>query len=214
VIKKEAKMNKAKIECPECREMYCVMVCVRCKGYFAIKNFMSGFPYECSCKYCAMYLLCNKCNSVLVLPANKNFEKTKLKCRACGNLFRYKICGTCRACIYKPDDDTEIYLCSNQACPGSGSGQQGAFNPGVFDTKEVNNQINNRVSQFEEQASNQHTSFKDICKVCVDREATMINTCCYHLALCESCAKEIERKRGGECPICRTKGTYQRVFKP
>lgn len=57
-------------------------------------------------------------------------------------------------------------------------------------------------------------NYKDICKICMDREAIMINTGCYHLALCEACAKDVEEKKNGQCPICRGIGKYQRVFKP
>jgi|LakMenEpi03Aug12_release.lakeMendotaPanAssembly.Ray.scaffolds.fasta_scaffold132199_1 hypothetical protein len=39
---------------------------------------------------------------MLVLPYGKNWEKVLIRCKACKKGFRYKICNTCRACIYKP----------------------------------------------------------------------------------------------------------------
>lgn len=85
--------------------MYTIIICPKCKGYCGIKNFMSGFAYECSCKNKMTYLICNKCTNILALPASKNFERTKLKCKSCNNEFRYKICSTCRSCIYKKGED-------------------------------------------------------------------------------------------------------------
>lgn len=93
------------MECSICKEFYTVIVCSKCGGYCGIKNFMSGFAYECSCQNKAIYIVCNGCNNILSLPANKNYEKVKLKCKGCSNDFRYKICGTCRSCIYKKGDE-------------------------------------------------------------------------------------------------------------
>lgn len=43
---------------------------------------------------------------------------------------------------------------------------------------------------------------KELCKVCLDNEANMINVQCYHLSVCEGCAPSLKK----QCPICRAKG--------
>ena len=37
---------------------------------------------------------------------------------------------------------------------------------------------------------------KDLCKVCFVNENNMINTTCYHMAVCKDCALSISKKNG------------------
>ena len=60
-------------------------MCPKCKGFSAIKNFMSGFAYECPCSYRSTLVICNSCLRILSLPSNKNYEKVLITCKACRN---------------------------------------------------------------------------------------------------------------------------------
>lgn len=60
-----------------------------------------------------------------------------------------------------------------------------------------------RFSQFDEKNRGNNSGEmgeKESCKVCFNSEANMINTKCYHLAVCEKCALKLHK----ECPICRS----------
>lgn len=54
---------------------------------------------------------------------------------------------------------------------------------------------------------------KDLCKACFSEELNMINTTCYHMALCKQCATDMLKKGEKRCPICRAEGDYKLVFK-
>lgn len=65
---------------------------------------------------------------MLGLPAGRDYQKVVINCKACENQFSYKICNSCRNCIYKKKSDTsELYLCNNEKCPQSGTGQHNIF---------------------------------------------------------------------------------------
>lgn len=101
VFNKQPNADKTNLICPTCKDSYAVIRCPKCSGYCAIKNFVNGYLYECTCKYKTTFIMCNACKSMLSLPGEKNFTKTRIKCKSCENNFRYRICGTCRTCIYK-----------------------------------------------------------------------------------------------------------------
>lgn len=67
------KSTKNNIVCDTCQKQYVIITCPKCKGYEAINNFMSGFPYECSCSFKYTYLICNGCQNILALPADRNY---------------------------------------------------------------------------------------------------------------------------------------------
>lgn len=49
----------------------------------------------------------------------------------------------------------------------------------------------------------------DMCKICKRNKNTMINTSCFHLAICEDCSSLTE----GKCVICGAIGVFRKVEK-
>lgn len=68
-----------------------------------MRDFRGGFVYECVCGGRMLYVVCDKCQRVLGLPAGREYEGVRLGC-GCGNGFRYRVCATCRQCVYQKGD--------------------------------------------------------------------------------------------------------------
>jgi hypothetical protein len=54
-------------------------------------------------------------------------------------------------------------------------------------------------------------SVKDdaMCKICLDKEATHVNTKCFHMSSCSVCVTSLK----SSCPICRATGDFRKVYK-
>jgi len=48
-----------------------------------------------------------------------------------------------------------------------------------------------------------------MCKICLDKEATHVNTKCFHMSSCSVCVKSLR----STCPICRATGEFRKVYK-
>ena len=46
------------------------------------------------------------------------------------------------------------------------------------------------------------------CRICKNGSAAMINTTCFHLAVCELCVSQLSLDR---CPVCQANGAYKKV---
>lgn len=200
--------------------MHSIVTCPQCEATTAIKDFASGHSYLCVCGFKSTLVTCNKCVGLLCLPTRKNYEDTKIACKKCSSEFKFVCCPACGECIYlKPTQlKSDIQYCYNENCERSEKQlyrqkpKENLTSSENLGNRPVNLQKERNVlasSPYETYPSIAPKEEKELCKVCLNKESSMLNTVCFHLAVCELCSYNLN----GRCPICRTEGIYKKVFK-
>jgi hypothetical protein len=148
--------------------------------------------YGCVCGFNATFVSCNICTSLLCLPPKLNCEDSVLECKKCSNRFKYRVCKVCNECNYMlPEQTADSKECFNEKCKLYNDKIGTNVNPAPI-PENSNPYSLNLMSSNNPYPSVMPSSTKDTkCKICRQTEATMINTTCFHLSVCETCYRQI-----------------------
>ena len=131
------------------------------------------------------------------------------------------MCGVCGECNYmSPDQTANAKECYNEKCKLYSEKVGKNINPApIPDSNPYSLPQNmggnypsinsNMVGNSDPYPSVMPSSTKDTkCKVCRQVDATMLNTTCFHLSVCENCQRQLSLD---ECPICKKQGVFKQV---